>query len=155
MHSNVEGSTEQCPFTQIFCGHNWTMQEWTEMLDCGGSAKYTRISGSTVFQILRHDIKMCGSTTRWVPYHLNGEQCSIFWHFADRASQYLTNLMHKICFTVSFIQCLYMFRAHVLIIRRSKLHYTAVSCTGRERTESSLNPCMGRPPIGVMIPQAV
>ena len=25
----------------------------------------------------------------------------------------------------SFISCLYMFRAHVLIIRRSKLHYTA------------------------------
>jgi len=37
-------------------------------------------------------------------------------------SQYLTN---KICFTISFISCLYMFRAHVLIIRRSKLHYTA------------------------------
>jgi len=40
-------------------------------------------------------------------------------------SQYLTNLMHKICFTIRFISCLYMFRAHVLIIRRSKLHYTA------------------------------
>ena len=43
----------------------------------------------------------------------------IFWRFADRAStvylsHYLTNLMHKICFTVSFISCLYMFRAHVL-----------------------------------------
>ena len=37
-------------------------------------------------------------------------------------SQYLTNLMHKICFTISFISCLYMFRAHVLIIRRPKLH---------------------------------
>jgi len=53
-----------------------------------------------------------------------------FWRFADRASQYIylmyiTNLMHKICFTVSFISHLYMFRAHVLIIRRSKLHYTA------------------------------
>ena len=49
--------------------------------------------------------------------------------FADRAShylsQYLTNLIHKICFTVGFISCLHMFRAHVLIIRRSKLHYTA------------------------------
>jgi len=42
-------------------------------------------------------------------------------------SQYLTNLMHKICFTISFISCLYMFRAHVLIIT----------------------------PIGVMIPEAV
>ena len=40
-------------------------------------------------------------------------------------SQYLTNLMHKICFTVTFISCLYMFRAHVLIIRRSKIHFTA------------------------------
>jgi len=40
-------------------------------------------------------------------------------------SQYLTNFMHKICFTISFISCLYMFRARVLIIRRSKLHYTA------------------------------
>ena len=40
-------------------------------------------------------------------------------------SQYFTNLMHKICFTISIISCLYMFRAHVLIIRRSKLHYTA------------------------------
>ena len=40
-------------------------------------------------------------------------------------SQYLTNLMHKICFTISFISCHYMFRAHVLIIRRSKLRYTA------------------------------
>ena len=44
-------------------------------------------------------------------------------------SQYLTNLMHKICFTISFISCLYMFRAHVLIIRRSKLHYTASGIT--------------------------
>jgi len=29
------------------------------------------------------------------------------------------------CFTIRFISCLYMFRAHVLIIRRLKLHYTA------------------------------
>ena len=29
-------------------------------------------------------------------------------------SQYLTNVMHKICFTISFISCLYMLRAHVL-----------------------------------------
>jgi len=40
-------------------------------------------------------------------------------------SQYLTKLMHKICFTISFISNLYMFRAHVLIIRRSKLQETA------------------------------
>ena len=29
------------------------------------------------------------------------------------------------CFTISLFRTLYMFRAHVLIIRRSKLHYTA------------------------------
>jgi len=29
------------------------------------------------------------------------------------------------CFTISFISYLYMFRAHVLNIRRSKLHYTS------------------------------
>jgi len=40
-------------------------------------------------------------------------------------SQYLTNLMNKICFTVSFISRLYMFRANVLVIRRSKLRYKA------------------------------
>jgi len=45
--------------------------------------------------------------------------------WSNYLSQYLTNLMHKICFTISFISCLYMFRAHVLIIRRSKLNYTA------------------------------
>jgi len=33
--------------------------------------------------------------------------------------------MRKICFTISFISSLYMFRAHMLIIRRSKLHYIA------------------------------
>jgi len=53
---------------------------------------------------------------------------------------YLTKLMHKICFTVSFISCLYMFRAHVLIIRRSKLHYTASGIIT---------------PVGVMIQEAV
>jgi len=31
----------------------------------------------------------------------------------------------NLCFTISFISCLYLFRAHVLIIRRPKLHYTA------------------------------
>jgi len=46
----------------------------------------------------------------------------------------------KICFTISFISCLYVYRAHVLIIRRSKLHYTASGIIT---------------PIGVMIPEAV
>ena len=59
--------------------------------------------------------------------------------------QYLTNLMHKICFTISFVSCLYMFRAHVLFIRRSKLYYTA----------SCIISCTRQPPTGVMIPEAV
>jgi len=33
--------------------------------------------------------------------------------------------MHKFLFYNKFIVCLYMYRAHVLIIRRSKLYYTA------------------------------
>ena len=50
----------------------------------------------------------------------------------------------------------------VLIIRRSKLYYTAsgnITHVGghpvRRMRESSLNLCTGRPPIGVMIPDAV
>ena len=42
--------------------------------------------------------------------------------------------------TYRFISCLYMFRAHVLIIRRSNLHYTASYIIT---------------PIGVIIPEAV
>ena len=56
-----------------------------------------------------------------------------------------------------------MFRAHVLIIRRSKLHYTASGIItpigGRLmhtlREDSYLNLCTRQPPIGVMIPEAV
>ena len=54
------------------------------------------------------------------------------------------NLFHK-----SFISCLYMFRAHMLIIRRSKLHYTAsgiITLIGVIRIITT---------IGVMIPEAV
>ena len=57
-----------------------------------------------------------------------------------------------------------MFRAHVLIIRRSKLHYTASGIIRpiggrlvhglREDWLESLIPCTRRPPIGVMIPEA-
>ena len=70
--------------------------------------------------------------------------------------------MHKICFTISFISYLYMFGAHVLIIRRSKLYYTASGIItpigGRlvhEFRMSSLNPFTRLPPIGVMIPEVV
>jgi len=76
-------------------------------------------------------------------------------------SQYLTNLMHKICFTISFVSCLYMFRAHVLIIRRSKLHYTAsgiiipIGVMILERRSKLHYTASGITPIGVMIPEAV
>jgi len=47
-----------------------------------------------------------------------------------------------------------MFRAHVLIIRRSKLHYTA---SGIFTPIGGLlvHLCTRRPPIDVMIPEAV
>jgi len=55
-----------------------------------------------------------------------------------------------------------MFRAHVFIIRRSKLYYTAsgiVTPIGgrpvRSLREFPLNLCTERPPIDVMIPDAV
>ena len=50
------------------------------------------------------------------------------------------NLMHKICFTISLFHASACFEHHVLIVRRSKLYYTA-SCI------ITL--------IGVMIPEAV
>jgi len=37
----------------------------------------------------------------------------------------LTNLLHKICFTISLFDASTCFEHHVLIIRRSKLYYTA------------------------------
>jgi len=50
------------------------------------------------------------------------------------------NLFHS-----KFISCLYMFRAHVLIVRRSKLYYTA---------SGTITPIGGRPVHG-MITEAV
>ena len=52
---------------------------------------------------------------------------------------------------------------HVLIVRRSKLYYIAsgiITLIGgrpmhRLREDSSLNLCTGRPPIRVIIPEAV
>ena len=48
-----------------------------------------------------------------------------------------------------------MFRAHVLIIRRSKLYYTASGIITPIGGCLSLNLCTRRPPIGVMIPEVV
>jgi len=72
----------------------------------------------------RHDFRGGGGGSFWIQ---NVSQILTFcWPcISVYLSQYLTNLMNKICFTISFISCLHMFRAHVLIIRRSKLHYTA------------------------------
>ena len=53
--------------------------------------------------------------------------------------------MHKICFTVSLVHASTCFERHVLNGRWSKLYYTA----------SVIIPCTGRPPIGVMVPEAV
>jgi len=59
--------------------------------------------------------------------------------------------MHKICFTVNLFHASTCFEHHVLIIRRSKLYYTAsgiitpigaVRCTGWERTIMSVLYCL-------------
>jgi len=66
------------------------------------------------------------------------------------------------CFTISLFHAVTCFEHYVLIIRRSKLHYTAsgiITPIGdrlvHRLRESSLNLCTRRPPIGVMIPEAV
>ena len=54
--------------------------------------------------------------------------------------------------------CLYMFRAHVLIVRRSKLYYTVsgiITPVGGCPVHHCAPLCTGRPPTGVMIPDAV
>ena len=61
--------------------------------------------------------------------------------------------MHKICFIISLFHASICFEHHVLIVRRSKLCYTASGVVtpvgGRSvhrLTEDSLNLCTGRPP---------
>ena len=52
-----------------------------------------------------------------------------------------------------------MFRAHVLIVKKSKLYYTASGIItpigGRPVHSPLLNLCTERPPTGVMIPETV
>ena len=65
--------------------------------------------------------------------------------------------MHKIYFTISFFHASTCFENHVLIVSRSKLYYTAsgiITPIGG-RPMHSLNLRTGRPPTGVMIPEAV
>ena len=70
--------------------------------------------------------------------------------------------MQKVCFTISLFHASTCFEHHVLIVRRSKLYYTASGIItpigGRPvhmLRKDSLNLCTGRPPKGVMIPEAV
>jgi len=67
--------------------------------------------------------------------------------------------MHKFSFYNKFILCLYMFRAlcahhqEVKIVLYSIWYHHTLQVA--ETDESSLNLCTGRPPIGVIIPDAV
>jgi len=71
--------------------------------------------------------------------------------------------MHKFLFYNKFIICLYMFRALCAHHQEAKIVYTTSGIItpvgGRPvhklREDSSLNLCTGRPPTGVMIPDAV
>ena len=54
-----------------------------------------------------------------------------------------------------FISSLYMFRAHMLIVRRSKLYYTVSGTITPIGGRPVHRLCMGRPPIGVLIPETV
>jgi len=50
---------------------------------------------------------------------------NIILNFFNTFISVINQLDAQVLFYDKFISCLYMFRAHVLIIRRSKLHYTA------------------------------
>jgi len=66
--------------------------------------------------------------------------------------------MHKLLFYNEFIMPLHVSSTIVLIIRRSKLYYTAsgiITLEGGRPVQSSLNLRTGRPPTEVMIPDAV
>ena len=67
---------------------------------------------------LLHNIWACGVNTVLNFDVLLTVQLSIFIPVINQLDA--QNLFHN-----KFISCLYMFRAHVLIIRSSKLHYTA------------------------------
>jgi len=87
--------------------------------------------------------------------------------FADRASQFileLTNLMNKICFTISLFHASTCFEHHVLNVRRSKLYYTAsgiITPTGVIIPNCIIHPKLYYTTsgiitaIGVIIPEAV
>jgi len=60
----------------------------------------------------------------YIMYHII--YCITLYHIISYHISYNNQLdAQNFLFYNKFISCLYMFRAHVLIIRRSKLHYTA------------------------------
>ena len=65
----------------------------------------------------------------------------------------------KSCFRISLFYASTCFEHYVLIIRRSKLYYTASGIItpvgGRPVHRLREDMCTGRPPTGVMIPDAV
>ena len=67
---------------------------------------------------------------RWTTYSFPKEDLLPDWARRDNIERVFISVINQLdaqnfCFTISFISCLYMFRVNVLIIRRSKLHYTA------------------------------
>jgi len=62
--------------------------------------------------------------------------------------------MQKICFTVSLFHASTYSEHHVLIVRSSKLYYTASGII-KPVGGRPVHLCTGQPPTGVMIPEAV
>ena len=66
----------------------------------------------------------------------------------------INQLMQKSCFKISLFHASTCFEHYVLIVRRSKLYYTASGIITPIGSRP-VHMCTGRPPIGVMIPEAV
>jgi len=78
-----------------------------------------------VSQTQQHFIELTGDKFRSLDHHQD-----IFTQNLKQVPCIFISVINQLdeqnfCFTISFISCLYMFQAHVLIIRRSELHYTA------------------------------
>ena len=73
------------------------------------------LKNCSYYKRLLHDVKQIYSPLKLLVLREAASNfLTFFWPcISGYLSQYLTKLMHKICFTISFISCLYMFRAHV------------------------------------------
>jgi len=82
---------------------------------------YTALLASkqTKVSVWKMPIVVCTVLNSWWWTERSSEKCSVFISLFNQLDAQI------FFFTISFISCLYTFRAHVLIIRRSKLHYTA------------------------------